>query len=216
MGILGRELEYQAERERMVRTQIERRGVKDPLVLAAMRKVPRHEFVPEDRVAEAYTDHALPLLAGQTVSQPYIVALMTEMLGLEGGERVLEIGTGSGYQTAVLAEIAGEVYSVEVRRDLHERAKRNLGYENVHLRHGDGRLGWPEHAPYERILATAAPASVPPALVDQLAEGGRLVVPVGVGEQELVVVEKKGGRVRRRRGTGVRFVPMVDGESSGG
>jgi len=212
MGNLCGELDREAERDRMVRLQIERRGVRDPLVLAAMRAVPRHEFVPPEEWDQAYGDHALPLSHGQTVSQPYIVARMTEMLGLRGGERVLEIGTGSGYQTAVLAEIAGEVYSVEVRPELADRARARLGGRGVHVRCGDGRAGWPEHAPYDAILVTAAPASIPPALVEQLAEGGRLVIPVGVGDQELVLIEKRDGRVVRRRGEGVRFVPLVGEE----
>jgi protein-L-isoaspartate(D-aspartate) O-methyltransferase len=212
MGNLDGELDFDVERERMVRRQIAGRGIRDPLVLAAMRAVPRHEFVPPALDYEAYEDHAVPLGDGQTVSQPYIVALMTEMLRLRGPERVLEIGTGSGYQTAVLAEIAAEVYSVEVRRDLHERARERLAGRGVHLRCGDGRFGWPEHAPYDAILVTAAPETVPPALIEQLAEGGRMVVPVGVGEQELIVIEKAGGKILRRGGTCVRFVPLVDGE----
>ena len=216
MGNLGNELDMQAERERMVRLQVEARGVRDPLVLAAMRTVPRHEFVPSSLASQAYEDHAVTLADGQTVSQPYIVALMTEMLGLRGGERVLEIGTGSGYQAAVLAEIASEVYSVEIRAALHEAARTlldRLAYRNVFTKCADGRFGWPDHAPYDGILVTAAAADdVPPALIDQLGDGARRVGPIGMGDQELVVLERRGDRVVRRRGTAVRFVPLVDGE----
>jgi protein-L-isoaspartate(D-aspartate) O-methyltransferase len=217
MGNLSNDLGVHAEREEMVRRQVERRGIRNPLVLGAMRTVPRHEFVPASYLPEAYEDHAVPLADGQTVSQPYIVALMTEMLGLRGGEKVLEIGTGSGYQAAVLAEIAAEVYSVEVRPAILEKARERLArlaYRNVFLRLGDGRLGWPEHAPYDAIMVTAAPAAVPDALLDQLAEGARLVIPIGIGDQQLVSYERKNGRIVQRRGAGVRFVPLVGGEQT--
>jgi len=201
----------------MVRNQIERRGIRDPAVLAALRAVPRHEFIPGIRSAESYEDHAVILADGQTVSQPYIVALMTSMAEVRAGSRVLEIGTGSGYQAAVLAELAEEVFTVEVRPALHATARERLArlhYSNVHCRCADGRFGWPEMAPFEAILVTAAPPSdVPPALIEQLAEGGRLVVPVGEFDQQLICLEKRAGVVTRHPGTAVRFVPLVPGES---
>ncbi|MEM8883648.1 MAG: protein-L-isoaspartate(D-aspartate) O-methyltransferase [Planctomycetota bacterium] len=205
------------ERRRMVREQIEARGISDPAVLAAMRTVPRHRFVPWERDDESYGDHAVPLSEGQTVSQPYIVALMTRMLRLAGTERVLEIGTGSGYQAAVLAEIVPRVFTIEVRPRLAESARTllgGLGYRNIEYRCADGRLGWPEEAPFDAVLLTAAPAGdVPQALVDQLGEGGRLVAPVGGRTQQLVTIERRDGRLVRATGAGVRFVPLVHGES---
>jgi protein-L-isoaspartate(D-aspartate) O-methyltransferase len=199
--------------EKMVREQIAARGVKDQRVLEAMRQTPREEFVLPAMRGMAYDDHPLPIGEGQTISQPYIVAAMTEMLHLRGNEKVLEIGTGSGYQAAVLSRLCKMLYSIEIVPSLAVRAKETLarlGYENVHVREGDGYLGWPGEAPFDRILLTAAPAEVPPALIEQLAKGGRLVAPVGVGDQELIVIDKDAaGKVRYRRGFGVRFVPMV-------
>jgi protein-L-isoaspartate(D-aspartate) O-methyltransferase len=206
---------HAARRERMVSRQIEARGVEDPRVLAAMRRVPRHRFVPERFRDEAYRDHPLPIGHGQTISQPYIVARMTELLRLEPGDKVLEVGTGSGYQAAVLAEVAGPVYTIEIIPELSRRAGEvldDLGYRRVHLKVGDGYRGWPEHAPYQGIMVTAAPEKVPRPLVDQLAPGGRLVIPVGptAGVQELLVLAKDGqGRVSRTRHGLVRFVPLV-------
>ncbi|MBN2287952.1 MAG: protein-L-isoaspartate(D-aspartate) O-methyltransferase [Candidatus Glassbacteria bacterium] len=200
------------EREAMVRTQIERRGVKDARVLEAMRKVPRHLFIPPDRRDEAYGDFPLPIGHGQTISQPYIVALMTELLRLKPESRVLEIGTGSGYQAAVLAELAAEVYSIEIVEPLCEKASELLagfGYTNARVRCGDGFYGWPEEAPYDGIIVTAAPEKVPQPLLDQLADGGRLVIPEGRFLQELVVYEKHEGEVKRREVISVRFVPMT-------
>lgn len=199
----------------MVQRQIESRGIRDEAVLAALRTVPRHEFVPANRRDEAYEDHAVPLLDGQTVSQPYIVALMTELARIPPGGRVLEIGTGSGYQAAVLAEIAAMVYSIEVRPAIAAAARETLErlrYDNVVLRCADGGAGWPEHAPYDAILVTAAPANaIPRALVDQLADGARLVGPVGVrDDQQLIVLERKGDRIVRSRDAAVRFVPLVE------
>jgi protein-L-isoaspartate(D-aspartate) O-methyltransferase len=205
-------------RERMVREQIEARGISDPRVLAAFRKVPRHELVPPAERASAYQDRPLPIGHGQTISQPYVVAVMTAVLDLEGGERVLEVGTGSGYQAAVLAELASEVYTIEIVEPLAERARRDLerlGYRNVHVRHGDGYRGWPEHAPFDAIVVTAAPDHVPPPLIEQLAEGGRMVIPVGHGAQDLLRITKDAAGVREERLIGVRFVPMT-GEAQDG
>jgi protein-L-isoaspartate(D-aspartate) O-methyltransferase len=206
------------ERLRMVATQLRARGLEDEAVLAAMARVPRHLFVPENISAFAYADEPLPIGRGQTISQPYIVAYMTEALRLGPEDRVLEIGTGSGYQTAVLAEVTGEVWTVELVEELSLRAQaelESLGYGNVHFRIGDGAAGWPEAAPYEGILVTAAPESIPAALEGQLAEGGRMIVPVGLGSQELVLVERKGNSYRRQRLLGVRFVPLVRRGSRG-
>ncbi len=199
----------------MVREQIESRGVSDPRVLAAMRKVPRHEFVPEHLADAAYEDHPLPIGYGQTISQPYIVALMTELLRLTPAAKVLEVGTGCGYQTAVLAEIAAEVYSVEIIEPLaSESADRlqRLGYRNVHVKHADGYQGWPEQAPFDAIVVTAGADHIPPPLVEQLKPGGRMAVPVGQphGEQMLVLVEKDAdGNVSTRSVTPVLFVPLT-------
>jgi len=201
-----------AERQRMVDEQIARRGIRDQRVLAAMRKIERHRFVSEAQRSGAYEDHPLPVGEGQTISQPYIVALMTEALALQGDERVLEVGTGCGYQTAILAELAAEVYSVEILPRLAEQARatlEDLGYRNVHIRLGDGSEGWAEHAPYQGILVTAAPPQVPPALLEQLAEGGRLVIPVGVQSQELELHTRRPEGFRVERLAAVRFVPLV-------
>ena len=199
---------------RMVAEQIRARGVRDERVLDAMARVPRERFVPEARRAEAYGDHPVAIGHGQTISQPYIVAYMTEALQLAASHRVLEIGTGCGYQTAVLAELAREVFSIEVRPELAARARQtlaDLGYTNIHLRTGDGHDGWPEHAPYDRILAAAAPASLPPALADQLVEGGILAIPVGTAYQELQVLQKRGTALDTLATLPVRFVPMIKG-----
>jgi protein-L-isoaspartate(D-aspartate) O-methyltransferase len=199
-------------RERMVARTIEARGVRDPRVLAAMRKVPRHEFVPEAMRARAYDDTPLPIGHEQTISQPYIVAVMTEAARLDADDKVLEIGTGSGYQAAVLAEVAGEVYSIEIVEPLGREAAATLarlGYGRVHLRIGDGYRGWPEAAPFDAILVTAAPLEVPRPLVEQLAVGGRLVVPVGDGLQELRVITKTPEGTTTETMFPVRFVPMT-------
>lgn len=196
----------------MVRSQIQARGVRDPRVLAAMEAMPRHLFVPQSREAEAYSDQALSIGEGQTISQPYVVALMTEVLELEGLERVLEVGTGSGYQTALLAELAAEVYTIEIVPELADRAARlfaRIGYRNVHARVGDAYQGWPEAAPFDRVMVTAAPSHLPPALVEQLAEGGRMVLPLGEHLQELQLVVKDQGRLRVQSILPVRFVPMT-------
>jgi protein-L-isoaspartate(D-aspartate) O-methyltransferase len=202
-----------AHRHAMVEEQVRARGVHDPAVLAALEEVPRHLFVPEAERAEAYADYPLPIGAGQTISQPYIVGLMTELLGVDRGSKVLEIGTGSGYQAAVLARIAGEVYSMEIVPSLSAAAGRTLatlGYGNVHLRTGDGYRGWPEAAPFDAIVLTAAPPAVPAPLLAQLKPGGRMVVPVGVDWQELRVLTKRAdGTVETRDVLPVRFVPMT-------
>jgi protein-L-isoaspartate(D-aspartate) O-methyltransferase len=203
-------------RERMVIETIERRGVTDEDVLSAMRAVPRHLFVPEDEQDYAYGDHPLPIGYGQTISQPYIVALMTELLELRQGDKVLEVGTGSGYQAAILAEIPGvEVYTLEIVPELAESARERLeelGYTDVYCRQGDGYYGWPEHAPFDAIIVTAAPDHVPPPLVDQLAVGGRMVVPVGPpgGYQTLwKLVKQPDGEVKNYNMGGVAFVPLT-------
>lgn len=201
-------------RTRMVAEQIRARGVSDARVLDAMTRVPRERFVPEALRQEALADHPVSIGFGQTISQPYIVGYMTEALRLEPSHRVLEIGTGCGYQTAVLAELACEVYSIEVLPALAERARATLaalGYTNVHVRIGDGHQGWPEHAPYDRILGAAAPAAVPPALMEQLVEGGILVLPIGTTYQELRVLQKRGMTLETLATLPVRFVPMVKG-----
>jgi protein-L-isoaspartate(D-aspartate) O-methyltransferase len=204
--------EFAAAREAMVATQIVARGVHDPLTLGALRRVPRHLFVPPDAVGQAYDDHPVPIGHGQTISQPYVVAFMTEALGLRGGETVLEIGTGCGYQAAVLAKIAAQVHSIEIVAPLAgEAAERleRLGYTNVSVRAGDGYLGWPEKAPFDAIMVTAAAPRIPEPLRQQLREGGRLIVPVGEEWQELVLVTRRGERFEERRVLPVRFVPMT-------
>jgi protein-L-isoaspartate(D-aspartate) O-methyltransferase len=206
--------EYAGERERMVGRQLKARGIADPRVLDAMRKVPRHRFVPAAQRGEAYTDAPLPIGQGQTISQPYIVALMTELARPRPDDVALEIGTGSGYQAAVLAEVVSHVYTIELESSLSERAAatlRELGHRNVSVRTGDGYAGWPEHAPFDVILVTAAPDHVPQPLLDQLRPGGRLIVPVGptLAVQELRVIEKDAaGHVSTRSVSPVRFVPL--------
>jgi len=205
---------FGSARERMVETQIEGRGVQDPRVLAAMREVPRHHFVDDALVEEAYSDHALPLGYGATISQPYMVAKMSELLAIRPGDRVLEVGAGSGYQTAVLAALGAEVFAVEIIEALVAPAwarLARLGYaDGVHLRCGDGSVGWPEHAPYAGILVAAAAPRVPPALVSQLAPGARLVIPVGTHSQELCVLRRRlAGGLAEQRLWPVRFVPLV-------
>jgi protein-L-isoaspartate(D-aspartate) O-methyltransferase len=199
-------------RRRMVNDQIQARGIRDVRVLDALRRVERHRFVPEALQASAYEDRPLAIGHGQTISQPYIVALMTEEARVRPGARVLEVGTGSGYQAAILSLLAGHVYTVEILEPLARQAAERLealGYRNVTVRAGDGSLGWPEQAPFDAILVTAAPPELPQPLLDQLAVGGRLVAPVGEGDQELVVVERTEAGLQRRRVLPVRFVPMT-------
>ena len=206
------------EREAMVRDQIQGRGVKDEHVLRAVRKVRRHMFVPESLSDEAYRDRPVSIGLGQTISQPYIVAGMTELLRLKGGERVLEIGTGSGYQAAVLAEIAGQVHSVEILEALYDRVRdlpARLGYSNLFIHLGDGYDGLPEFAPYDAIILTAAPVEIPPPLFLRLRPGGRLVAPVGGVNQELVVYTKTETGLKKETVFGVRFVPMTGKAAEG-
>ena len=204
--------EFAQRRARMVETQIRMRGIRDPRVLAAMSHVERHRFVPAREADLAYGDYPISIGLGQTISQPYIVGFMTEALALGPDSRVLEIGTGSGYQTAVLAEIVREVYSMEVVREHAERAievLRILGYANTHVRVSDGYVGWPEAAPFDGIIVTAAPDHVPSPLVEQLKIGGRLVVPIGRGEQDLLVLTRTEDGLREEQRIAVRFVPLV-------
>jgi protein-L-isoaspartate(D-aspartate) O-methyltransferase len=198
----------------MVDDQIEGRGIRDPRVLAAMRKVPREQFVPADVVPLAYADQPLPIGHGQTISQPYIVAYMSEALRITETSKVLEIGTGSGYQAAILGELAREVYTIELIPALADRARETLarlGYANVHVRTGDGYLGWPDEAPFDAIMVTAAPDHVPQPLVDQLAVGGRLVIPVGDFDQQMRILTRTPEGVQETRTLPVRFVPLRRG-----
>ena len=207
--------DWSTKAEKMVQSQIIKRGVSDALVLKVMRETPRHLFVPEEVRGMAYLDQPLPIGHQQTISQPYIVALMTELLQLEGHEKVLEIGTGSGYQAAILARLARSVYTMEIVEPLARSSAallKELGYDNVEVRFGDGYKGWPEQAPFDRIIVTAAPEEIPQALVDQLALGGRMVLPVGKYFQELVLLTKNDRRVTRKDIIAVRFVPMVKPE----
>lgn len=201
----------------MVNNQIIARGIKHKATIEAMKKVERHKLVPSNMRIRAYDDSPLPIGFGQTISQPYIVAYMTEVIKPEKGQKVLEIGTGSGYQAAVLAEIVSDVYTVEIVSELAERAQKDLqglGYKNIHVRSGDGYHGWPEHAPYDAIIVTAAADYIPPALIEQLKEGGRMIIPVGSQfmTQQLVLVEKHKGKVRSRNVMPVRFVPFTRGK----
>ncbi len=207
--------EMASARKRMVTRDLQGRGITDKAVLDAMGKVPRHLFVPRMLMDRAYADHPLPIGKRQTISQPYVVAMMSQAIRPKPGQKVLEIGTGSGYQAAVLAEIVGEVYTIEIIPSLAESAAKKLkelGYENVHVKAGDGFFGWPEHAPFDAIVVTAAAPEVPVALLEQLAKGGRLIMPVGPVEtsQRLTLVRKdKDGRLSYQVREGVRFVPMT-------
>jgi len=199
-------------REAMVETQIKARGVKDPRVLSAMLKVERHLFVPKNLHSTAYSDQPLPIGEGQTISQPYIVALMTELMDLKGEEKVLEVGTGSGYQAAILAELAKEVYTIEIIEKLATSAERlllDLGYKNIKVKAGDGYLGWPEAAPFDAIIVTCAPDHIPKPLIAQLKEGGRMVIPVGESTQELKRIVKRSGKLQTTDVIPVLFVPMT-------
>ena len=206
------ETPWAQKRREMVEDQIKARGVKDRRVLEAMRKVERHLFVPSHLRHLAYEDYPLPIGEGQTISQPYIVALMTELLALKGMERILEIGTGSGYQAAILAELVKEVYTIEIMEPLARQSEilfRKLNYRNIKVKLGDGFLGWPELSPFDGIIVTCAPDKIPPPLLEQLAEGGRLVIPVGALRQELKLVRKAKGKIQEEDIIPVRFVPML-------
>jgi protein-L-isoaspartate(D-aspartate) O-methyltransferase len=212
--LLASEQDFRKEREAMVRDQIAARGVRDARVLEAMLRVPRHLFVPEASRARAYGDHPLPIGRGQTISQPFIVAFMTERLAIEPGEKVLEVGTGSGYQSAVLACLTDRVFSVEIDGELAREAAaalRKLGYGTVRVREGDGFFGWPEEAPFDAVIVTCAASRVPPPLIEQLGEGGRLIIPIEKGplSQTLTLVTKKNGKTAVRELLDVLFVPMT-------
>ena len=211
-----KEPDYTAERRGMIRAQLQRRGITDTRVLQAMREVPRHAFVPPEWRHEAYSDRPLPIANDQTISQPYMVAIMTQSLALQGHERVLEVGTGSGYQVAVLSRLAAQVYSIEYFPDLAETARavlQRLGYTNVQVMTGDGGLGLPAHAPYHGILVAAAAPHVPQSLLGQLAEGGRMAIPVGsVASQELLIITRHGDDYPQARSVPCRFVPLLGRE----
>jgi len=210
----GKEDPFSAAREEMVQTQLEARDITDPRVLEVMGEVPRHLFVAPGLRRQAYADHPLPIDEGQTISQPYIVALMTQYLKLKPGDKVLEVGTGSGYQAAVLAHLTDKVYSIEIRENLARKARetlRSLGYDRVQVKWGDGYFGWEEHAPFDAIIVTCAANHIPPSLLEQLADGGRLIIPLGstLYFQTLTLITKKEGKPDVRHILGVRFVPMV-------
>lgn len=214
LGNAGQAMEedWDAQRTAMVDQQLRARDIQSARVLDAMRRVPRHLFVPGPQRVSAYEDRPLPIGYGQTISQPYIVAFMTQALDVRAGDRVLEIGTGSGYQAAVLGELAHEVYSIEIVAPLVEQARETLtalGYRNVQVRSGNGYLGWPEHAPFDRIIVTAAPNDVPPALIDQLNAGGLMAIPVGDIDQELRILRKTATGLETLQTLPVRFVPMT-------
>jgi protein-L-isoaspartate(D-aspartate) O-methyltransferase len=203
---------WAAERRQMVEQQLRARGIDSAAVLEAMQRVPRHLFVPEDERGAAYADAPLPIGFGQTISQPYIVAFMTEAIEVGRTDRVLEIGTGSGYQAAILGELAREVFTIEIVPELAARARltlQQLEYKNIHVRAGNGYAGWPEQAPFDRIMVTAAPDEVPPALIDQLKIGGLMAIPVGVGEQTLRVLRRTESGMATLKTLPVRFVPMT-------
>tara|TARA_R110000851_G_scaffold77541_7_gene170806 strand:- start:145 stop:843 length:699 start_codon:yes stop_codon:yes gene_type:complete len=216
-GILIGQNDYVMQREQMVKTQLQARGIKDPLTIYSMTNVPRHEFVPKNLVEHAYRDGALPIGSDQTISQPYIVAFMTETLKLKSTDRVLEIGTGSGYQAAVLGKIVDSVYTIEIIKDLAMSAKsrlKNLGYHNVVVKWGDGYHGWPEKAPFDAIMVTAGAEAIPQPLLDQLKDGGHMVIPVGPSDNVtyLVSVLKKKDRIITKELFPVRFVPFTRNE----
>lgn len=210
----GAQQDYNALSESMVQEQLEARDITDTLVLQVMRSVPRHEFVLKEYRPWAYNDRALPIGEGQTISQPYIVAYMTQILGVQAGERVLEIGTGSGYQAAILSELGGEVYTIEIVEKLGLEAKKRLNrlkYKNVNVRIGDGYNGWPEAAPFDAIMVTAGAEELPETLMEQLAEGGRMVIPIGPhgGVRQLTLITRSNGKFKSEKLMAVRFVPFI-------
>ncbi|WP_319500104.1 protein-L-isoaspartate(D-aspartate) O-methyltransferase [uncultured Draconibacterium sp.] len=202
------------ERRKMVELQLKNRGISNEAVLAAFQQVPRHEFVIPEYIKWAYADSPLPIDEGQTISQPYIVAYMTEVLDLKPSDRVLEVGTGSGYQAAILAQLCDSVFTIELFEELNKSATkvfRKLEYNNIYCKVGDGYLGWPEKAPFDAILVSCSPSHVPEPLQEQLAEGGRMIIPVGAGNiQKLVLLQKRNGKIRKKEVLPVRFVPMLD------
>jgi protein-L-isoaspartate(D-aspartate) O-methyltransferase len=206
--------DFASMRKEMVKWQLEGRDIQAPKVLNAMASVPRHRFVPEDLKALAYNDRPLPIGHGQTISQPYIVAFMSQVLDVQSGQKILEIGTGSGYQAAVLAEMGASVFSIEIVPELGKKAietLKELGYDNIQVKIGDGYQGWTEHAPFDAVIVTCAPTSVPGPLKEQLAEGGKMVIPVGQKYyQQLVLLTKNNGNIKQQSILDVRFVPMVD------
>lgn len=214
MSQIQESVDYSKERAAMVRDQLRSRGIKDERVLTAMLKVERHRFVPPAYRNQTYEDYPLPVGEGQTISQPYIVAFMTEALDLKKEDKVLEIGTGSGYQAAILGEICDSVFTIEIFQSLALSAMKTLhelGYSNVFVRIGDGYKGWAEHAPYDAIIVTCAPADIPEMLEEQLAEGGRMIIPVGSDyTQNLYLLEKKAGKLQKKSVLPVRFVPMIN------
>lgn len=205
--------DFAAQRLAMVEEQIKARGITTPATLDAMRTIPRHEFVPPNLRASAYADHPLPIGHEQTISQPYIVAFMTDTIRPQPGERILEVGSGSGYQAAILAHSGAEIFTVEILAPLADLARQNLrraGIANVHVRHGDGYRGWPAHAPFDAIVVTCAPDDIPPDLIAQLRDGGRMIIPVGgPTHQELILLRKHDGRIEKQSVLPVRFVPMT-------
>lgn len=212
-GCGAQDNDFEYRRAQMVKSQIEARGISDPDVLKALRKVERHRFVMPEDVSRAYNDYPLPIEESQTISQPYIVAFMTEALKLKPTDKVLEIGTGSGYQAAILAEICDSVFTIEIFPKLAEKAKDVLnesGYKNVFIKTGDGYKGWAEYAPFDAVIVTCAPSKIPEPLQSQLAEGGRMIIPVGgFPSQSLVLIEKRNGKIREKEVLPVRFVPMI-------
>jgi len=215
LALAGEDYSHAQRRRTMIERDLKLRGIRDTKVLEAMNKVERHQFVGSSLEKYAYDDRPLPIGYGQTISQPYVVAFMSEALALDGEDRVLEIGTGSGYQAAILAEIVKEVYTIEILQALAEVAKKrlsDLGYENVHVKHGDGYKGWLEHAPYDKIIVTAAPDKVPEKLIEQLAIGGRMVLPLGSWYQTLYLITKTESGIIQDKLLPVRFVPMIKGD----
>jgi protein-L-isoaspartate(D-aspartate) O-methyltransferase len=220
-GIAIGQVDYIAKMELMVKTQLEARGINDQATLSAMRQVPRHQFVPESMKKNAYMDSALPIGNNQTISQPYIVAFMTQELKLKPRYRVLEIGTGSGYQAAVLATMVDSVFTIEIIADLGiaaEKRLQGLGYDNIVVRIGDGYHGWPKKAPFDAIIVTAAVEAIPQPLLDQLSNGGRMIIPVGPSDddRQLILVTKKNGKIKTDKRLAVRFVPFTRNKKLGG